>query len=87
MPSTVLILMVANPPWYHFGMAMTLRLPDDADQRLEKLAEERNTSKHALLVEATKSYLNAQDEQRRVDRAVDRVYYRYGKVMERLADA
>ena len=68
-------------------MAMTLRLPEDTDQRLEKLAAEKNTSKHALLIEATNAYLSAQDEQHRVDRAVDRVYDQYGKVMDRLADA
>src|SRR5690606_9181653 len=38
--------------WYHFGMAMNVRLPEELDQRLGELAARRHTSKHALLIQA-----------------------------------
>ena len=32
-------------------MAMTVRLPEELDRKLEELARQRHTSKHALIVE------------------------------------
>ena len=44
------ILSPLVPFWYHDVMAMNLRVPEDLDRRLEKLAAEEHTSKSADLL-------------------------------------
>ncbi len=66
---------------------MTLRLPEDTDRKLEELAASRHVSKQSLIIQATEKLLQEDENKRKVDRAVDYTFERYGKVVERLADA
>lgn len=75
------------PKRYHFGMAMTLRLPEELDSRLEQLAHARGMSKHALVVEATRMIV---DLESKTDVAVEiatGVRSRYAELLTRLEDA
>jgi predicted transcriptional regulator len=73
--------------WYHFGMAMTVRLPADLDRALGDLAEARHTSKHALLVEAADRLVRSDEKTARVLDAVDAVDEQYRDTIDRLRDA
>lgn len=68
-------------------MAMTLRLPEEIDRKLEQLAASKHMSKQSLVIQATENLIREDEAQRKVDRAVDYTFERYGKVVERLADA
>lgn len=68
-------------------MAMTLRLPEELDSRLEELARARGISKHALVVESTRMLV---DLEMNTDLAVDiaaGVRHRYTDLLKRLEDA
>ncbi|PZU45444.1 MAG: hypothetical protein DI566_10145 [Microbacterium sp.] len=68
-------------------MAMTLRLPEELDARLEELAAERHTSKHALLIEASARFVDSESKTARVLAAVDGITTRYAETLRRLEDA
>jgi len=68
-------------------MAMTLRLPDDLDAQLERLAAERHTSKHALIIEAADRFARSESKTARVLAAVDEVERQYAEALKRLEDA
>lgn len=68
-------------------MAMTVRLPDELDERLEQLARERHVSKHAVIVEATARFVASEGKTARVLAAVDDITERYGEALDRLRDA
>lgn len=68
-------------------MAMTVRLPDELDARLEQIARERHTSKHAVLIEATARYVASETKTALVLAAVDDVTEQYAEALERLRDA
>lgn len=68
-------------------MAMTLRLPEELDSRLEHLARERGVSKHSLVVEGAKMIV---DLEMKTDVAVELasgVRSRYADLLKRLEDA
>lgn len=73
--------------WYHFGMAMTLRLPNDLDQQLEVIARERSMSKHAVLVEAAMRLVATETKTSQVVRLADDVMSQYAETITRLEDA
>lgn len=66
---------------------MTVRLPDDLDERLEQIARERRVSKHAVIVEATERFVASEAKTARVLAAVDDVSARYRDALDRLRDA
>ncbi len=66
---------------------MTLRLPEDIDRQLDELAKSSHVSKQALVIQTTEELLRRREAQRKIDRAVDDTFERYGDVVERLADA
>lgn len=68
-------------------MAMTLRLPEDVDRQLDELARSTHVSKQSLVIQATEELLRRREAQRKIDRAVEDTFERYGDVVERLADA
>jgi predicted transcriptional regulator len=68
-------------------MAMTVRLPEDIDARLEALAAARHTSKHALLIEAADRFVSTHGKTERVLEAVDEITDRYSNTLKRLEDA
>lgn len=68
-------------------MAMTLRLPEELDRRLEQLARERGTSKHALLIEASDRFVQSESKTNRVLGAIDEIGEQYADTIRRLEDA
>lgn len=73
--------------WYHSGMAMNVRLPEDLDNKLEAIARERHVSKHAVLIEAAERFVNTESKTSRVLSAVDEIGERYAETITRLEDA
>lgn len=68
-------------------MAMTVRLPEELDARLEAIARARRTSKHALLIEAADRFLSEEAKTEvAVSIAVD-VADRYSDLLRKLEDA
>lgn len=68
-------------------MAMTVRLPEELDRKLEALARERGTSKHALIIEGSQMIV---DLELKTDLAVEisrGVRGRYTELLKRLEDA
>ena len=78
---------VVVPQWYHFGMAMTVRLPPELDSALESLARLRHTSKHALLIEAADRFARQESKTARVLTSVDEISAEYADLLTRLEDA
>ncbi|AZS48903.1 hypothetical protein CVS53_03626 [Microbacterium oxydans] len=73
--------------WYHFGMAMTVRLPEELDAQLEAIARARHTSKHAVIIEAATRFANSESKTDRVLSIADEVTERYAETLKRLEDA
>ncbi|GAA2650971.1 ribbon-helix-helix domain-containing protein [Paractinoplanes durhamensis] len=67
-------------------MAMTLRLPDDLDADLKKQAEYEGVSQQALIVKATREYVERYSKQRAVTEAVDRIKTQYAEALRRLGE-
>lgn len=68
-------------------MAMTVRLPEELDARLEQIARARHTSKHAVLIEAATRYANSESRTDRVLELADEISERYADTIRRLEDA
>ena len=68
-------------------MAMTLRLPEELDARLEAIARDRHTSKHAVLIEAATRFADTESKTARVLTAIDEIAEQYAETMTRLEDA
>lgn len=68
-------------------MAMTLRIPEDLDAKLERLAAARHTSKHALILEATSQLVAAEDKTSRATDLAQGIRSRYAELLRRLEDA
>lgn len=74
-----------RPIWYHFGMAMTLRLPAELEQELDALAVEEGVSKHSLITEGARELIERRRRRAVIGRAIDHVDTKYGDVIDRLA--
>jgi len=68
-------------------MAMTLRLPEDLDRELERIARERSTSKHALIIEAADRFAKQNSKTHQVLSAIDEIGDQYADALKRLEDA
>jgi len=68
-------------------MAMTVRLPEDLDTKLEHLARARHTSKHAVLIEAAERLIAEEAKTAAVLSAVETIGAEYADAIRRLADA
>jgi len=68
-------------------MAMTVRLPEELDAKLEAIARARHTSKHAVLIEAATRFVNDRARSAQVNAAVDFVLAHDSALLERLEDA
>lgn len=75
------------PIWYHEGMAMNLRVPEDLDRRLEKLAAEEHTSKSALLLQGAELVLQRHARRREISAGLDFVMSHDADLLKRLEDA
>ncbi len=73
--------------WYHFGMAMNVRLPEELDARIDAIARERHISKHAVLIEAATRFADAESKTARVLDIADEISTRYAETITRLEDA
>ncbi len=68
-------------------MAMTLRLTQDDEIVLERLATQLGLSKQKALIEAMRMVELQSQKQRRLDQAIDFVMTHDKALLERLADA
>ncbi len=68
-------------------MAMTVRLPEELDAKLERIAASRHTSKHAVLLEAAERFVSQELKTAMVLDAVERVGEQYAEAIRRLEDA
>ena len=68
-------------------MAMTVRLPEELDRKLEAIAAARHTSKHAVLIEAVDRFASEESKTDRVLAAVDEIGAHYAVALKRLEDA
>jgi Ribbon-helix-helix protein, copG family len=75
------------PLWYHKVMAMNLRVPEDLDRRLEKLAAEEHTSKSALLLQGAELVLQRHARRREISEGLDFVMSHDAELLKRLEDA
>lgn len=81
------MLKVSVPLWYHMGMAMNLRVPEDLNRRLEKLAAEEHTSKSALLLQGAELVLQRHARRREISEGLDFVMSHDAELLKRLEDA
>ncbi|HEY5879407.1 MAG TPA: ribbon-helix-helix protein, CopG family [Nakamurella sp.] len=65
-------------------MAMTLRLPDDLDDQLQRLAEAQGLSKQQLLVRAAREYVTREARTARTLRNADRIVRDNTGLLDRL---
>ncbi len=68
-------------------MAMTLRFPPELDAALQKIADARHTSKHALVLGAVEAYVISETKAARVMASVERTLARDAELLARLEDA
>jgi predicted transcriptional regulator len=68
-------------------MAMTLRLPEDMDDKFGALAARRHTSKHALLLEAADRFLREEITAEEAVNTALGVADRYADLLKKLEDA
>ena len=68
-------------------MAMTLRVPEDLDRRLEQLAAGEDTSKSALLLQGAKLVLQRHARRREISEGLDFVMRHDAELLTRLEDA
>lgn len=55
------MLSLAAPFWYHYGMAMTLRLPEEIEAQLKQVAETEHRSVQQTILVAIEEYLSARE--------------------------
>ena len=68
-------------------MAMTVRIPAELDAQLQKMADARHTSKHALVVQAVEDSVTRDSRTRLVLESVDETSRDYAEAIKRLEDA
>lgn len=76
-----------TPFWYHFGMAITVRIPDELDAQLESIARARHISKHALILQGAELIVDRAGRQAEIDAGLDHVLANDAELLRRLADA
>ncbi|NYE93849.1 putative transcriptional regulator [Psychromicrobium silvestre] len=68
-------------------MAMTLRLPDDLDQTLEKIAAEQHVSKAALILQGAELIAERHARRRELGGGLEFVLSHDAELLKRLEDA
>lgn len=68
-------------------MAMTVRFSTELDEQLQKIADARHTSKHALVLQAVEVLVKTETLTDRVMTSVDRTIERDAELLTRLEDA
>lgn len=73
--------------WYHYLMALTLRLDPEVDAQLTALAKKLDMSKQQALSIAVSEFIGLHDSAAIARRVVDEILVRDKELLERLADA
>lgn len=68
-------------------MAMTVRFSSELDEQLQKMADVRHTSKHALVQQAVEDYILRDDKTKRVMESIDETSTDYAETLQRIEDA
>jgi predicted transcriptional regulator len=68
-------------------MAITVRIPEDLDTALERVAEREHVSKHALLLQGARLIVHRAARHDDIDAALDYVINHDAELLQRLADA
>lgn len=68
-------------------MAMTVRFSAELDEQLQKIADARHTSKHALVLQAVEEHIMREIKTRRVLESIDEISRDYAEAIKRLGDA
>jgi hypothetical protein len=71
------------PQWYHFLMAMTLRLSEKQSAALKKVAENEGASMHEIALTAIDEYISKR--QLRLKDAISRIAVEDKELLDRLA--
>ncbi len=70
--------------WYHFDMAMTLRLQDHEVQALSAQAAREQRSRQEIVRQAVREYIERNGRQQLLDEILDGELPRYAEALERL---
>ena len=70
--------------WYHFCMAMTLRLQDDEVQALIAQAAREQRSRQEIVRQAVREYIERNGRHQLLDEILDGELPRYAEALERL---
>ena len=68
-------------------MAMTVRFSAELDEQLQKIADARHTSKHALVLQAVEVLVKTETKTDQVMASVERTLVRDAELLARLEDA
>ena len=68
-------------------MAMTVRFSPELDEQLQKIADARHTSKHALVLQAVEALVKTETKADQVMASVERILVRDAELLARLEDA
>ena len=68
-------------------MAMTVRFSTELDEQLQKIADARHTSKHALVLQAVEVLVKTETKTDRVMASVERTLVRDAELLARLEDS
>jgi predicted transcriptional regulator len=68
-------------------MAMTVRFSTELDERLQKIADARHTSKHTIVLQALEEYIMRDLKTQRVLESLDETSRDYAETIQRLEDA
>lgn len=68
-------------------MAINVRIPEELDRALEKVAERDHVSKHALLLQGAHLIVERASRRDEIDAGLDFVLSHDAELLERLADA
>jgi predicted transcriptional regulator len=75
------------PKWYHSGMAINLRIPEDLDTQLQQVADAENVSKHALLLRGARLVVERSSRRAEIDAGLEFVLSHDEELLHRLEDA
>ena len=68
-------------------MAMTVRFSTELDEQLQKIADARHTSKHALMLQAVEVLVKTETKTDQVMASVERTLVRDAELLARLEDS
>lgn len=68
-------------------MAMTVRFSPELDEQLQKIADARHTSKHALVLQAVEVLVETETKTDQVMASVERTLVRDAELLARLEDS